>query len=368
MTKRGKTVRRGRGRGRGRTQRRGRTQKRGRTQRRRRTQRQRGGVPPMYEETLLQRISRENMEKIEADAKKNFEGVELNGENLYEEYKNLKKRGFDSDDAYNDIAARIKNYQKKEVMTPLTKPMTRLEIQQLNRLEREAAASRKAEMIARRAAAEAEAQAAAEAQAVAAAAQAADRIAKENAAAAAAQAAAAANRIAKAVPMSTKEKAIAFMNEIHLAPGNRAEFMANLRKLGGDEKALETIMNDNEYIEHLMRFEKQAIAFMNEIHLAQDKRAEFMAKFRELSALRGDEKALAEIMTYNGDFLKSLTDISSRDNRPVSLKSVPYQYQDSSLSQHYNLNGTPVTTPGSLKSVPYQYQDSSLSQHYNLNI
>jgi uncharacterized cupredoxin-like copper-binding protein len=141
--------------------------------------------------------------------------------------------------------------------------------------------------------------------------------------------------------MSTKEKAIAFMNEIHLAPGNRAEFMAKLRKQGGDEKALETIMNDNEYIEHLMRFEKQAIAFMNEIHLAQDKRAEFMAKFRELSAVRGDEKALAEIMTYNGDFLKSLTKPSTTNPRSSQ------QYDDSSSArQHYDsqINYTPPST------------------------
>ena len=53
------------------------------------------------------------MEKIEADANKNFFGVELNGENLYEEYKKLKARGFESDVAYNDIAARIKKLSKE---------------------------------------------------------------------------------------------------------------------------------------------------------------------------------------------------------------------------------------------------------------
>ena len=119
--------------------------------------------------------------------------------------------------------------------------------------------------------------------------------------------------------LSTKEKAIAFMNEIHVAPRERAEFIAKLRELGNDENALKTIMNDNEYIGHLMRFENQAIAYMNEIHLAQDKRAEFMAKFRELG---GDQNAVAEMVTY----------------RPVvltSAKEVQQQYPDSSLSQHY---------------------------------
>ena len=78
---------------------------------------------------------------------------------------------------------------------------------------------------------------------------------------------------------------------------------------------------------------------MNEIHLAQDKRAEFMEKYRELSALRGDdEKALAEIMTYNGDFLKSLTKPSTTNPRSSQ------QYDDSSsVRQHYDsqINYTP---------------------------
>ena len=167
---------------------------------------------------------------------------------------------------------------------------------------------------------------------------------KEAAAAAAAQA-------AQAAQAATKEKAIAFMNEIHLAPGKRAEFMAKLRELGGDENALETIMNNNEYIEHLMRFEKQAIAFMNEIHLAQDKRAEFMAKFRELSALRGDEKALAEIMTYNGDFLKSLTKPSTTTTAAAAAAAAAGRSRSSKqdddynmMLQHYAPNNTPPST------------------------
>jgi hypothetical protein len=95
------------------------------------------------------------MEKIEANAKNEFYGVELNGENLYEEYKKLKaRRGFNNESAYNDIAARIRDYQKKDVMRPKVKPLDRKQIQELNRIEREAAASRRAEMIARRAAEE----------------------------------------------------------------------------------------------------------------------------------------------------------------------------------------------------------------------
>ena len=155
---------------------------------------------------------------------------------------------------------------------------------------------------------------------------------------------------------TTKDKAIAFMNEIHVAPGKRAKFMAKLRELGNDENALKTIMNDNEYIGHLMEFENQAIAYMNEIHLAQDKRAEFMAKFRELG---GDQNALAEMVTYIPVVLKS-------------AKEVPYpqqQYQDSSRYQHY-ASQIAYTQPKSVVSAnasatsPPPKHSSSTDQHY----
>jgi hypothetical protein len=291
------------------------------------------------------------MEKIEANAKKNFFGVELNGENLYDEYTKLKKHGFDSDAAYNDIAARIGDYQKKEVMRPKLETLTREQIQKLNMAEREAEASRRAEMIARR-----------EEKRMSMAASPVSPpiyIPSQNLPVPSAPPLEVEDEpsapplevedelfkplkieplnTSKAAPMSTstKEKAIAFMNKIYLAQGKRAEFMAKLRKLGGDEKALETIMNDNKYIEDLMRFEKQAIAFMNESHLAQDKRAEFIAKFRELG---GDENALVKMITYDGDFLKSLTKPSTTNPRSSQ------QYDDSSSArQHYDsqINYTP---------------------------
>jgi hypothetical protein len=291
------------------------------------------------------------MEKIEANAKTNFFGVELNGKNLYEEYKNLKKRGFESDVAYNDIAAKIKDYQNKEVMIPKLKTLTREQIQEFNMAEREAEASRRAEMIARREEKRMSLAASPNSPPI--------YIQSQNSPVPSAPPLEDESPLeddlfkpltssappleieplntSKAAPMSTKEKAIAFMNEIHLAKGKRAEFMAKLRNLGGDENALETIMNDNKYIEYLMRFEKQAIAFMNEIHLAQDKRAEFMAKFRELSALRGDEKALAEIMTYDGDFLKSLTKPSTTTTAAAAAAAAAGRSRSSKQDDDFNM-------------------------------
>ena len=69
------------------------------------------------------------------------------------------------------------------------------------------------------------------------------------------------------------------------------------------------------------------------------------------------------------DFFRSLTDHSSRDNRPVSANT-PYsspQYNDlSSLYQHYSVgeNTRPVSV-----NTPYSSHDNDISsvlQHYGL--
>lgn len=357
MAKRGKTVRRGRGRGR--TQRRGRTQKRGRTQRRGRTYRQRGGVDPP--ETLLQRLSRENMEKIEANAKKNFFGVELNGENLYEEYKNLKKRGFDSDAAYNDIAARIGDYQNKEVIRPKLETLTREQIQKLNMAEREAEASRRAEMIARREEKRMSLAASPNSPPIYIPSQyspvpSAPPFEVED------EPSAPPLKVeddlfkplkieplnTSKAPMSTRQKAIEYMKELNLTGERSAKFTQKFRELGSNEDALERIKRDTFFIENLKKDENaqkkvlkvmddiaedKAIEFMKEFNLTDTKRYEFMKRFRQLGS---NEQAIETIMN-DRDFFRSLTDISSRDNRPVSLKSVPYQYEDSSVLQHYGI-------------------------------
>jgi hypothetical protein len=217
---------------------------------------------------------------------------------------------------------------------PKLEEKTRQQIQDLNRLEREAAASRRAEMIARRAAEEEKKMS------LAASPNSPPMyIPSQNSPAPSAPPPLEDDDLLKPLtsleppldndllkplkieplntskaPMSTRKKALEFMNELNLTGERSFKFTKRFKELGSNEDALEKIKRDTVFIENLKKDEnaekkkvineEQAIAFMNEIQLAPGKRAEFIAKFRELG---GDEKALAKIMTYNGDFLKNLT-------------------------------------------------------------
>jgi hypothetical protein len=309
------------------------------------------------------------MEKIEANAINEFNGVELNGQNLYEEYKKLKARGFDNMAAYEDIKKRIKDYQNKDIMRPKLEEKTRKQIQELNRIEREAAASRRAEMIARRAAEEEKKMSLA-----ASPISPPIYIPSQNLPAPSAPLleddSSLENDLFKPLtssepplvlkplkieplntskaPMSTRKKAIEFMNELNLTGERSLKFTKRFQELGSNEDALEKIKRDTVFIENLKKDEnaekkkvineEQAIAFMNEIQLAPGKRSKFMEKYRELG---GNYDALAKIMT-NEDILKNLTGRPSTTTTAATApaaaaagRSKQYDDYTSMMLQHY---------------------------------
>ena len=399
MAKRGKTVRRRRGRGR--TQRRGRTQKRGRTQRRGRAYRQQGGLlgettyynGNIYANNYMARVAaaaaaaaaaevKQAEEAAEAAAKKYFQDVEVYGKNMLEEYNSLIASGLGSKKAYDAIILRMtreipeKEYEKlitsrnKGDMTPFRKLKEERTIKDLNKIEREAAESRRAEMIARRAAEEEKKMSLA-----ASPISPPIYIPSQNLPAPSAPLLEDDSPLendlpltssepplvlkplkieplnTSKAPMSTRKKAIEFMNELNLTGERSLKFTKRFQELGSNEDALEKIKRDTVFIENLKKDEnagkkkvfneEQAIAFMNEIQLAPGKRSKFMEKFRELG---GDEKALAEIMTYNGDFLKNLTGRPSTTTTAATApaaaaagRSKQYDDYTSMMLQHYGV-------------------------------
>ena len=175
---------------------------------------------------------------------------------------------------------------------------------------------------------------------------------------------------------SARKNAADYMNELNLIGQGRLKFAKRFNDLGSNEEALEIIKRDKSFIENLEKdenkalgvlddfAENKAIEFMDVYNLSTTKRKEFMDRFRQLGR---NEQAIETIMN-DPIFFKSLTDHSSRDNRPVSANT-PYsspQYNDiSSALQHYSVgeNTRPVSanTPSS-----HDNYTSSVLQHYGL--
>jgi hypothetical protein len=175
-----------------------------------------------------------------------------------------------------------------------------------------------------------------------------------------------------------RKSAIDYMKELNLTGERSAKFTQKFRELGSNEDALERIKRDTFFIENLKKDENaekkvlkvmddiaedKAIEFMKEFNLTDTKRYEFMKRFRQLGS---NEQAIETIMN-DRDFFRSITDVSSRDNRPVSANTPNSSDNDlSSLYQHYRIgeNTTPVSA-----NTPYSSHDnytSSLLQHYGL--